>query len=168
VRKLHLLGVLLGTVLILLSCGRESLNNIDVTMDIHYVNMNMDYDDDGLDNDQEDINGNGIVDDGETDPYNRDTDGDGLWDWNELNIYGTDPINHDSDSDGITDGREVYSCGEQLFDTNKSSQHEAVNSNHNDTPDLIDALDPNNDSNENGESNMDEKLLGIYGCEVYN
>lgn len=37
----------------------------------------------------------------------KDTDGDGLSDYDELNIYGTSPYLEDSDSDGFTDGEEV-------------------------------------------------------------
>lgn len=38
---------------------------------------------------------------------NKDTDGDGLKDSDELNIYGTSPYLADSDSDGIPDGQEI-------------------------------------------------------------
>jgi hypothetical protein len=37
----------------------------------------------------------------------NDTDGDGLRDWYETNIYGTDPNDADTDNDGISDGIEV-------------------------------------------------------------
>ncbi len=37
-----------------------------------------------------------------------DSDGDGLTDLDEVNIYGTDPYNPDSDGDGYSDGSEVY------------------------------------------------------------
>ena len=37
----------------------------------------------------------------------KDTDGDGLTDWDELNIYGTSPYLEDSDSDGIPDKEEI-------------------------------------------------------------
>jgi serine/threonine protein kinase len=43
----------------------------------------------------------------QTDPNNRDTDGDGLTDGQEVNQYGTDPRNIDSDSDSLVDGQEV-------------------------------------------------------------
>ena len=36
-----------------------------------------------------------------------DTDGDGLSDWDELNIYNTNATNHDTDGDGVSDGDEV-------------------------------------------------------------
>lgn len=39
----------------------------------------------------------------------KDTDGDGLTDWDELNIYETSPYLEDSDSDGIFDKEEINS-----------------------------------------------------------
>ena len=39
--------------------------------------------------------------------YLTDTDGDGLPDWDEENIYGTDPYDADTDDGGVTDGEEV-------------------------------------------------------------
>lgn len=36
-----------------------------------------------------------------------DSDGDGLIDTDEVNVYGTDPLNPDSDGDGYNDGQEV-------------------------------------------------------------
>lgn len=83
-----------------------------------------DDDNDGLPNDQEDINHNGIVDPGETDPLNPDTDGDGLTDGEEKLHIGRvadllakgypfaaieklDPLNSDSDGDCLPDGLEL-------------------------------------------------------------
>jgi len=42
------------------------------------------------------------------DPTNPDTDGDGVADGDELNIYGTDPTVFDTDGDGIGDGEELF------------------------------------------------------------
>jgi hypothetical protein len=42
------------------------------------------------------------------DPGNIDTDGDGVADGDEANIYGTDPFTWDTDGDGINDGAELY------------------------------------------------------------
>ncbi|MDW7680634.1 MAG: OmpA family protein [bacterium] len=42
-----------------------------------------------------------------TDPRNPDTDGDGLSDGDEVNIYKTDPLKADTDGDGLSDGDEV-------------------------------------------------------------
>jgi serine/threonine protein kinase len=44
-----------------------------------------------------------------TDPFNPDTDGDGLLDGEEVNIYGTDPRKRDTDGDTLDDGVEVAS-----------------------------------------------------------
>lgn len=38
---------------------------------------------------------------------NKDSDDDGLSDWDEINIFGTDPLNPDTDGDGMSDGDEV-------------------------------------------------------------
>jgi len=42
-----------------------------------------------------------------TDPNNPDTDGDGLFDGEEVKVYKTDPLNPDTDGDGFKDGDEV-------------------------------------------------------------
>ncbi len=42
------------------------------------------------------------------DPYNPDTDGDGVADGDEVNIYFTDPWYWDTDGDGIADGEELF------------------------------------------------------------
>lgn len=43
-----------------------------------------------------------------TDPYNPDTDGDGLKDGEEVYIYNTNPLDKDTDHDGLTDYQEVF------------------------------------------------------------
>ncbi len=58
-----------------------------------------DFDNDGLDNLTELLNG--------TDPSKADTDGDGLSDSQELNVYHTNPRVKDTDRDGLSDGQEV-------------------------------------------------------------
>jgi outer membrane protein OmpA-like peptidoglycan-associated protein len=60
----------------------------------------IDSDGEGL-TDHEEINVYG------TDPFNPDTDGDGLTDYEEVHSRKTDPLNPDSDFDGLTDGAEV-------------------------------------------------------------
>jgi cysteine-rich repeat protein len=76
-----------------------------------------DTDNGGLGDGAEDINGNGRVDTGETDPnddrddiFARDSDGDGLTDGYEL-AFGSDPLDNDSDDDGLGDGVEVAGGG---------------------------------------------------------
>jgi outer membrane protein OmpA-like peptidoglycan-associated protein len=46
-----------------------------------------------------------------TNPLNPDTDGDGLNDYDEIFVYGTDPLNPDTDGDGLSDGDEVLVYG---------------------------------------------------------
>lgn len=57
-----------------------------------------DFDEDGLTNLQEYELG--------TEPYNDDTDGDGLNDGEEINTYNTDPLKKDTDDDGLEDSDE--------------------------------------------------------------
>jgi hypothetical protein len=83
-----------------------------------------DWDNDGIPNEQEDYNHNGLVDYGETDSRNSDTDGDGLSDGEERlhinrvseliekgvvfnDLAKLDPTNPDSDGDCIMDGTEL-------------------------------------------------------------
>lgn len=86
-----------------------------------------DTDDDGIMDGFEDINHNGVVDNGETDPRIVDTDNDGIQDGTELGytmdnigddtdtdifipdadqVTTTDPLNDDTDGDGLKDGDE--------------------------------------------------------------
>lgn len=59
----------------------------------------IDFDRDGLSNLKELLTGTGV--------FNPDTDGDELWDGQEVNTYGTNPLAADSDGDGLEDGIEV-------------------------------------------------------------
>jgi len=70
------------------------------------VDPTADSDNDGLLDVDEDINGNNIVDSGETDPNDPDSDNDGLLDGDEVE-RGTDPLLPDSDGDEVPDGVEV-------------------------------------------------------------
>ena len=126
--------------------------------------INPDTDGDDLIDGVEDNNKNGILDVNETDPLNIDTDSDNLWDGNEVKRYNTNPVLADSDDDGLDDGREVYSCDEEIFDTTAISEHNASNKNITDSPDIIDALDPYNDSDEDGRTNIGEKEKGTNPC----
>ena len=97
-----------------------------------------------------------------TDPLSADTDGDGLSDGQEVNVYRTTPTNADTDGDGLKDGEEVGrdtnplatdSDGDGLLDGWEVAQ----------------GLDPVDASGENGASgdmdgdglcNSDEQSLG--------
>lgn len=63
------------------------------------------YKDDGQQ--QVDTSANNADTNNEAALKSKDTDSDGLSDWDELNIYKTSPYLEDSDSDGIKDGAEV-------------------------------------------------------------
>src|SRR5215203_2686787 len=54
------------------------------------------------------------------DPTNPDTDGDGVADGDEVNLYGTDPFTWDTDGDGLSDGEELFVAGTDplVWDTN--------------------------------------------------
>ncbi len=77
-----------------------------------------------------------------TDPNNPDSDGDGLLDGAEVNLYATDPSHTDSDRDGLLDGDEinVYATnpakrdtdGDGLWDGDEVNVH-GTNPNHADT-----------------------------------
>ena len=59
----------------------------------------IDSDRDGLTDEEETILGTNLVE--------PDSDGDGLFDREEVKVYKTNPLNPDSDADGFTDGQEV-------------------------------------------------------------
>lgn len=65
----------------------------------------------GLQREGDDYDNDGILNDDEirfgTDPYNADTDNDGIEDYAEIFIYHTNPLLADTDGDGIPDGLEI-------------------------------------------------------------
>jgi outer membrane protein OmpA-like peptidoglycan-associated protein len=88
----------------------------------YYILGDADYDNDGLTNTQEkelgtdprnpDTDGDGLLDGEEvnvyyTDPLKQDTDGDNLTDYDEVMVYKTSPIKADTDGDGLNDGEEI-------------------------------------------------------------
>ncbi len=134
-----------------------------------------DSDDDGLDDKKEieigtdpnnpDTDGDGLSDGEEvntygTDPLKKDTDGDGLWDGNEVKKYHTDPLKKDTDNDGVNDGREVYNSYPDEPDFKEEEGVEPANTHHKDNPDVIDALDPMNDSDGDKRPNLTETKRG--------
>lgn len=62
-----------------------------------------DIDGDGLSNAEEALYG--------TDPYNADSDGDGINDYDEIFVYGADPLDPDTDGDGVSDYDEIFVYG---------------------------------------------------------
>ena len=69
-----------------------------------------DSDNDGLTNLQEYNYG--------TDPINNDTDGDGIADGDEINVYSTDPTKKDSEGDGYDDNLELVTCYDPTIQAN--------------------------------------------------
>ena len=94
-----------------------------------------------------DSDGDGLTDDEEkalgTDPFDPDTDKDGLTDGAEVKMYKTDPLNPDSDWDGLKDGAEV-----QVYKTNPSdpdTDKGGVTDGHEVIEDGTNPLDPADD-----------------------
>ncbi len=94
-----------------------------------------------------DSDADGLLDDEErtigTDPFDPDTDKDGLKDGAEVHTHKTDPLNPDTDSDGLLDGVEVYQhkTDPLLRDTDDGG----VSDGHEVVEDGTDPLDPSDD-----------------------
>ena len=126
----------------------------------------------GLNPNDSDSDADGLSDGDEvnthsTDPLKSDSDGDCLLDKYEIVNYHTNPNNVDSDADGVEDGIEIYSTGGNDLNVSCLSSPEtlftAVNSNPETdnlpasrTVDSINALDPLNDSDGDGQVNIQE------------
>jgi hypothetical protein len=122
---------------------------------------NPDTDGDGL-RDNLEVNGYPAFNIGKDDlnATNPDTDGDCLLDSFEVRNYATHPNNIDTDSDGVEDGLEVYgnlnaSCI-QTPQTLVGGVFLPAAMDNIPTPDVIDALDPTNDSDGDGQANIKE------------
>ena len=96
-----------------------------------------------------------------------DTDGDGLLDDDEVNVYGTDPNNPDTDGDGLQDGDEVLVQGTDptAFDTDGGGAgdgDEVLNG--------TDPLDPTDDipsTDSDGDGIDDDQEVGVFGTDPY-
>lgn len=100
-----------------------------------------DADCDGLPDSGEDRNGNGTVDEGETDPNNPDTDYDGIPDGEEGRLS-TDPARCDTDGDGLSDGVEAGRI--QPVDHAGCHGLQAAGTNYR-RPHVMDPLNPDSD-----------------------
>ncbi|NEW60657.1 hypothetical protein GSY74_05115, partial [Sulfurovum sp. bin170] len=125
----------------------------------HYTQPNnSDTDGDGL-NDYDEVKTH------ETDPNQSDTDGDCLLDSFEILNYETNATLKDTDGDEIDDGVEIYSYTDELNLTCLTTP-ETLEQGYNPNPamdgipnkedDIINALDPTNDSDGDGQSNIKE------------
>ncbi len=121
----------------------------DNDSDFEPDSTDQDDDNDGLLDIEEDLNEDGILDAGETDPFHPDTDGDGASDFNEVQC-GSDPRNAldatpDNDGDGVADCLDDDDDNDGLLDVDEATAG-------------TDPLDP--DSDGDGLSDGDEVLLG--------
>ncbi len=128
-----------------------------------------DEDNDGLKNWEEKEYG--------TNPYNPDTDGDGLGDWSEVMVHHTNPLSKDTDDDKLTDYEEVhtvYSDSEVDWDedgtidfktdpnnrdTDGGGTLDGIEADAGSNP-LIKSDDDPKDSDEDGLRDSEEKLWG--------
>lgn len=100
-----------------------------------------------------------------TNPGAKDSDGDGLDDGDEVNVYKTSPTKADTDGDGFTDGDEVYTgfdprvAGGKLPDTDADGLADIYETAH--------GYDPNNaDMDKDGLADGDE--LRVFGTDLKN
>ena len=95
----------------------------------------------------------------------NDSDGDGLTNADEINVYGTDPLVADSDSDGLSDGSEVnvYGTSPLLADTDGGSVGDGVEVLVSGT----DPLDASDDVAPSGVDSDDDGLTDVEETEVY-
>lgn len=133
-------------------------DGLDDYYEVHHDNvdpLNPDSDDDNL-TDYEEVMTYG------TKPDDSDTDGDCLLDGFEIKNYETDPKDTDTDADGVEDGIEVYGDLQTPCLINPETETGGANK----TPakdgipdlatDVIDALDPTNDSDGDSQANIKE------------
>ena len=111
-----------------------------------------------------DSDGDGISDFDEmnvynTDPLSPDSDSDGLSDNDEITEYGTDPLNADSDGDGLSDGDEVnvYNTDPLNTDTDGDALTDGTEVNETST----DPLNPDSD----GDTLTDGDEVNTYGTD---
>lgn len=94
-----------------------------------------------------DSDGDGLLDREEatigTDPFDPDTDKDGLSDGEEVKSYKTDPLNPDSDWDALKDGAEVLTYKTNPLD--RDTDHGGVADGHEVIEDNTDPLNPADD-----------------------
>ncbi|UJG44068.1 MAG: right-handed parallel beta-helix repeat-containing protein [Candidatus Heimdallarchaeum endolithica] len=100
----------------------------------------------------------------DTDPFDNDTDRDGLIDGDEVNIYSTDPLNSDTDGDGMSDGWEVENNLDPLADDASLDPDNDSLTNLEEYTNDTDPLDPDND----GDGLIDGDEVNIYSTDPLN
>lgn len=176
-KYLFLLMVLVGTLLALVSgMGRTKMKtNLNLLILVLFSSLSISCSFTNKDveklktdinnqlNVQTDSDGDGLSDISEselgTDPYNYDTDNDGLSDGAEVNTHRTNPLSPDTDSGGILDGEEV-SRGLDPLDPSDDVDPLEVDSDSDGLTDVVEAglgTNPNNpDTDEDGLTDGEE------------
>ena len=185
IKKINFLWILLGLLFFLSGCGedRAGKGNSGSVKGV----IERDSDGDGIMDDDElniygtnparaDSDGDGI-DDGkeihiyDTNATNPDSDGDCLLDSFEIFNYETNATNPDTDGDSVADGIEIYSYGSDINKTCLTSPETlaggfnpapAIDNIPNDGTDVINALDPNNHKDSDGDGISDAEEI-FYG-----
>jgi len=116
INKIILMGLLVGG-LTLYGCSSDQVQEEPDPLTLEYLQS---LSEEELR--QRDSDGDGLSDYDEmfvhdTNPLEADTDDDGLTDGEEINEYGTDPLNPDTDGDGLSDGDEVNSYNTDPLDS---------------------------------------------------
>jgi len=133
-------------------CPNDPDPTCKAVCDPENINQWLDSDGDGLPNSVEDKNANCLVDPGESDPFNPDTDGDGITDGNDTCPLDPNPLcaneckpgvpppaGQDSDGDGIPDANEDINqdCIQSPNETNfrkRDTDGDGVNDNNDPCP----------------------------------
>ncbi len=137
----------------------DGLNDYEEVNDYHTDPDNNDTDSDGVSDGDE-------IKVYETNATNSDTDGDCLLDGFEILYYETNATNVDTDGDKVNDGVELYSYRADELNVSCLSTPETLGDGYNTNPpkdgipdvatDVINALDPTNDSDGDGQANSRE------------
>jgi len=130
-KKRIIIGVIVVVVLVVLGIGAYSyagsivawasnlfnpkVEQVDIVNDLENTETVKTLEEENkiLEEAKADVDGDGLSSEQEmqygTDSENPDTDGDGLFDGEEVRAFGTDPLKSDTDGDGFLDGAEVRS-----------------------------------------------------------
>ena len=134
----------------------DAANDMFMTFGVgfsYYILGDADYDKDGLTNSREKAIG--------TDPYNPDTDGDGLKDGEEVYTYHTDPLKPDTDGDNLTDYDEIFKY--KTNPVNADTDSDKLN----DGEEIARKTDPNN-ADTDGDKLLDGDEVLVYKTDPLN
>ncbi|MEX0719316.1 MAG: OmpA family protein [Balneolaceae bacterium] len=156
-RKIQLLVLALffaGGTIIQYGCGSSGQMTEPEVLTMEYLESLSDEELRERDSDEDGVSDYDEMREHGTDPLNPDTDDDGLSDGEEINEYNTDPLNADTDGDDLSDGDEVNSYNTDPLNTDTDddglNDGEEVNE-HRTDPNLA-------DSDDDGISDYDEVM----------